>query len=517
VLERSPTAKLRDDCAVNAARRAQATVSVGCDPLCENFVSSLLDEGAPVDIRDPEDQERIFAPDLADRKAFYDRMDLAQPGRGALEKARDIEGWRQDPQRLARGISRYIQGDRAENIVAVFDNVDRRESEAQLAAFETALWFMDQTRSLIILQMRDSTFEAYKNKPPLDTYRTGKIFHISPPRFIDVVKRRLELSLEAIDQEAPEQVRYRTNSGLLISYPKERAGVFLRGIYGELFQKPSNLSRILEALAGRNVRRALDIFLAILTSGHMPDDVISSVANGTGFRSIPEHIALRSLMREDYRFFNNDCEFVANLFHCETYWARPTNVLISEILFYLIGRRRFKGDNNQLGYVAMTRLSLDLEGIGFVKSDIADACRFALSKGLIEVETSSVDEIRERDCIKTTASGWAHMRLLSSRIEYLSSILPVTPINDEKFAVRVYDMMQLEARSGSLYFSQTIGLVTQLEAYIRGQHASLMMHPGYADQRQTGTKYILSKIEEALMHARRDSSQITAQLDLLDG
>ena len=88
--------------------------------------------------------------------------------------------WRLNPLKLTRGISRYLQGKiRAENLIVVFDNVDRREAAAQLAAFQSALWFMDQTRCMVILQMRDSTFETYKNEPPLDTYRTGQIFHIA--------------------------------------------------------------------------------------------------------------------------------------------------------------------------------------------------------------------------------------------------------------------------------------------------------------------------------------------------
>jgi hypothetical protein len=487
------------------------------DWVCENFVQSVLEEGAPIDVRDATDQERLFAPDLADRKAFYDRMEAASPGRGALERARDIEGWRQDPLRLTRGISRFLQGDCGDNLIVVFDNVDRRETAAQLTAFEAALWFMDQTRALVVLQMRDSTFEAYKNEPPLDTYRSGQIFHISPPRFIDVVKRRLELSLEAIEKEAPEHVKYRSTSGAQISYPKRRAGEFLRGIYAELFQGRTNLARILEALAGRNVRKALDMFMAILTSGHMPEEVIASVAQGSGFRSFPEYRILRALMRQDFRFFNNDTGFIANLLHCEPRWERPTNFLLPEILFYLIARRKVRGDNGQMGYVAMSRLLLDMEGLGFVRSDIQDACKFALTKELIEVETSSLTTIRDIDCIKATAGGWAHMRLLSSRIEYLASLLPTTAIDNDKFAAQVYDVMQVENRTGRPSLHRYIALVEQLQVYLRQQHDQLRVHPGYADLKNSGAAYILEKVEEALSFARRERSQSPAQLDLLDG
>ena len=73
------------------------------DWVCESFSKSILEEGAPVDLRDAVDQERVFASDLADRKAFYTRMESVQVGRGSLECARDIEQWRQDPLKLNSG------------------------------------------------------------------------------------------------------------------------------------------------------------------------------------------------------------------------------------------------------------------------------------------------------------------------------------------------------------------------------------------------------------------------------
>jgi hypothetical protein len=486
------------------------------DWVCEAFTTSVIEEGAPLNLRDASDQERVFANDLADRKAFYDRMEAVQAGRGALEQARDIEQWRQDFLKLTRGIARYLQGDCGDNLIVVFDNVDRREAAAQLAAFQTALWFMDQTRCLVILQMRDSTFEAYKNEPPLDTYRTGQIFHISPPRFVDVVNRRLELSLEALADEAPEQVRFQTRSGIKITYPKSHAGEFLKGVYIELFQKPNNVSRILEALAGRNVRRALDMFMAIITSGHMPEDVIASVAQGSGFRSFPEYRILRALMRQDHRYFNNNSGFIANIFNCDSRWQRPTNLLIPELLFYLLGQRKLRGDNGQTGFVALSRLLLDMDALGFVRDDTRDAARFCLEKGLIEVETSSLDTIRDRDSIKASASGWAHMRILSSRTEYLASVLPTTPLDDKQLSARIFDLMQTENRSGQVYFHQSLQLVEAFESYLRKQNQMLSVHPGFAGRKQSGSVYVLSKIQEALTFARKADARVTGQADLLD-
>ena len=61
------------------------------------------------------------------------------------------------------------------------DNVDKMELANQLDAFQLSLWFMSRTGAFIILQMRDETYERYKNQPPLDTFRSGIAFHIAPP------------------------------------------------------------------------------------------------------------------------------------------------------------------------------------------------------------------------------------------------------------------------------------------------------------------------------------------------
>lgn len=484
--------------------------------VCEGFVRSVIAEGAPIDLRRAEDQEKVFANDIADRGAFYQRMETIQAGRGELEKARDIEQWRLDFLKLTRGIARYLQGDCGDNLIVVFDNVDRRESAAQLTAFQTALWFMDQTRCLIILQMRDATFEAYKNEPPLDTYRTGQIFHISPPRFVDVVKRRLELSLEYLASEAPEQVTFQTSAGVTIKYPKSRAGEFLTGIYHELFQSRNNVARVLEALAGRNVRKALDMFFAIITSGHMPEEVIASVAQGAGFRSFPEYRILRALMRQDYRFFNNNTGFVANIYHCESRWERPSNLLIPEFMFYLISQRKVRGDNGQMGFVALPRLALELEGLGFVRSDIMDAAHFSLKKELVEVDTSSIDVIRDHDSLKATAGGWAHIRLLSSRVEYVASLLPTTPLSDKNLSSRVFDLMQIESRTGKLAYHHALQLLEHFESYLHRQISELSAHPGFANRAQSGSKYVVDKLREAITFARSESAKISGQADLLD-
>jgi len=491
-------------------------VEVSPDWICSAFTKSLIEEGAFIDLRDETVQERVFSEDLRDRAPFYVRLERGQLGRGELEKARDIEAWRQDPVWLSRGLARYIHEDLGKILIVVFDNVDRRDVESQLATFERALWFMHEMRCLVLLQMRDVTFEAHKGDRPLDTYKTGTVFHIAPPKFIDVVKRRLELSLGELASQAPETIRYKTPSGVNITYPKSRSGEFLKELYLELFQRPNNTARILEALAGRNVRKALDMFMAIITSGHMPEDMITNVATGAHIEHFPEYLVLRILMRQDYRFFSDSSGFVSNLFYCDKSWERPSNLLIPEALFYLVGQNKVSGENGQLGFVAISRLQTELERLGFVRSDIYGAAQYLLARDLIEAGSSTTATLGEADCVKPTASGWAHMRILVGRIEYLGAVLPTTPLNDAQLQARVFDLMQTEMRYRQLYRNQIAQVVEHFSRYLETQFHDLRSHPGYTAPGRTGFHYVFSKIAEALRFERADDGPVRTEIDWLD-
>ena len=70
-------------------------------------------------------------------------------------------------------------------------------------------------------------------------------------------------------------MEYYLSSGARIVYPNSMLGVFLKGIYLELFEKKHNLSRILQGIAGRDVRQALEMFVSILNSGHLSEEAIT--------------------------------------------------------------------------------------------------------------------------------------------------------------------------------------------------------------------------------------------------
>ena len=249
---------------------APASLSSAENWLCERFIESFAQENPEFDPYDGDNLPRIFSQDLQKRRGIYVELRKVSATDEARARAEDLSKWQEDPQRLAFGICRYFAGDRGDQgevVIVVMDNVDRLDLSNQLAAFQLALWFLDRSRAFVILQMRDETYERFKGQPPLDTFRTGVTFHITPPRFLDVVKRRLELSLEYLASHTDDRLEYHLSSGVRIVYPNTMLGEFLKVIYLEIFEHRHNVSRILQGIAGLDVRRALEMFVAILTSG----------------------------------------------------------------------------------------------------------------------------------------------------------------------------------------------------------------------------------------------------------
>jgi hypothetical protein len=190
------------------------------DWLCEQFIESFRLENPEFDPFANENLNRIFSQDLQRRRGIYDEV-KKKISAAEAEKIRinDLETWQKDHRRVALGLCRHFARERGDVLVVVMDNVDRLDLRSQLGAFTLSLWFLDQSRAFIILMMRDETYERFKNQKPLDTYKSGVVFHIGPPRFLDVVKRRLELSLEYLAQNSPETLEYHLSSGCVFATP----------------------------------------------------------------------------------------------------------------------------------------------------------------------------------------------------------------------------------------------------------------------------------------------------------
>jgi hypothetical protein len=271
--------------------------------VCGSFVESFECENKKIDISDFGVLLRIFAPDINKIRRLY-RVALGEGKALELKIAESIAQWTQDSQKFAREICRYLNGDARKVVVVVFDNVDKLERDDQIRVFQVAQWFRTQTRSFCLLPLRDETYEQFKNKPPLDAFINSVHFAITPPRFIDVVRKRLELCIQHIADNAPNKLSYALPDGKRITYPATKLGEFLKTLYIDIFRSGRRISWLLEALAGRNVRASLEMFTRILMSGHLDERQITGTLLGTESFSIRDSTIVNVLMKTDYLFFD---------------------------------------------------------------------------------------------------------------------------------------------------------------------------------------------------------------------
>lgn len=480
--------------------------------LCESFIKSFREENPSIDLDSMDVLKGIFSRNIQKRNAIY--SEVAKGGAtdsAARMRGEDLAKWQDDPIEFMRGLGNYVMGGRNEILIVVLDNVDRMDLDGQLKAFSLGLWLMNETKAFVVLQMRDETYERFKNQKPLDTYRTGIAFHITPPRFIDVVKKRLDLSIQYLAEQSKDTHTYMLPSGIRIAIPRSDLGTFLHELYVELFERRRNVSRILESLAGLDVRRALDMFSGIITSGHLREDQITSQVAGNAEVRITEHNILKILMRGEYRFFSDNSGLITNIFHFENNWQNPHNFIIPEILFYLANNRKKTGQIGTEGYFSVPHLAGVMQARGIDPEDTLAATNYLLNRYLVNADHMNHVKVGLGDSVKIAASGYIHLRILAERLEYLYGIIPVVKVTNAGVVKALAETVERESRIGSVSEHGKRLAVSTLCDYLWDEAESIAERTGRPfdkSDKTSGSIYVLRqlwKVRDALPGQRQNT------------
>jgi hypothetical protein len=482
--------------------------------LCDAFNESFVRDNPEIELSEPSVARGVYSRNLQRRKPVYTEYEKISQERATVARAEDIAKWQDDPVETAKGIADYVRGNRSESLVVVMDNVDRLDLDSQLAAFQLTLWFMHQTRAFVILQMRDETYERFRNQPPLDTFRTGVVFHISPPRFVDVVKRRLDLILEALSSENRRSGFFEVESGLRVKYDADERVQFLRRLYEALFDRRNNISRVLEALAGKDVRKALEMFVSIIISGHLSETTIASHTIGGGNAPLREYTILKILMRTHYRLASKNTGFVTNLFAFNEKCKNADNFIAIEILFYLARRRKSVGGIGLEGYFTYLQIVDALQVFGYDPEDLLYVLGDLNRADLISNDRMSSGGVELDDAVRITASGYIHVRVLTGRFEYLYGVIPETPIFDQSVATKLASFIKMEVDRGDIDILQKVRAVDEFHRYLWLEQQSAKTP--FKGDGGSGADYVLEHMKSALAHARNAKAGLSEEDDPLD-
>jgi hypothetical protein len=391
-----------------------------------------------IDFDDIKAIEKVFAPEI--RRIMKGEISLLDP-RSMEYKARLVDGIRDvrnDKTAVTKALIRYVCAERGRTLILVFDNCDKGDSQEQLLMFEVAQWLKEEFRCLVFLPLRDVTYDLHRDSPPLDTALKTHVFRIEPPLFTNVLAKRIELAFaEMLSQSTGgKTLTYTLPNGIRVEYPRSDQGMYLMAILLSLFEHDKFIRRTIVGLAGRDVRRALEIFLEFCTSGHISESEIFRIRHAEGKTPLPYHIVTRVLLRLNRRFYDGDQSYLCNLFQCDPHDARPDHFVRIGILEWLHINSREKGPSGIAGYHRCEDLKAALVPLGHDLERLDREIRYLVEAGCVITEHLRTDSVEDDDLLCISPSGWVHLRFLSN-LDYLGACAEDVFLGDQESARRI--------------------------------------------------------------------------------
>ncbi len=339
---------------------------------------------------------------------------------------------------LAKGIARYTCMGPELLLVVVLDNCDKRNRDDQLKMFQIAQWIQSEFRCLVVLPLRDVTFDLYRHEPPLDTVLKQFVFRIEPPQFSDVLQARVRLVLEEIAQSASSErtLSYLLPNGIRVTYPAEDQAVYLASILRSLYAHDRFVRQVMTGIAGRDVRHALEIFLDFCMSGHIGEDEIYKIRFFEGQHVLSLSVVARVLLRMHRRFYDGTRSYLKNILQCDPEDPLPDNFVRLTLLHWFHQKLTVKGPAGVQGFHRVADMVSDLSALGHDSERVREELSYLAREGCLVPEHLRVNEIDDNDLVKVTASGAVHLQLMANP-EYLAACAEDTWIADEDLCRRI--------------------------------------------------------------------------------
>ena len=292
--------------------------------------------------------------------------------------------------------------------IIVLDNCDKRNKEEQLLMFQVAEWLKTTFKCLVILPMRDSTYDQYRNEPPLDTVVKDLVFRIDPPDLLKVLQARLNFIVRNTKQE---DTTYVLDNGVSVAINYSELIEYFKCILMAIRQNSMTLD-IFYRLSDRNTRYGIQIFEDFCKSGHISSsDFLRMRTLGQEY-TLPSYKFLNALLRKNRKYYNGEESNFINLFGSNYHDDFPDPFVRIDILKWLQNNSRQIQKHKEELFV-VSDIIKEMQLIGHKDTIIHRELNYMIKKGLILSETLLPDADMD-DRVKITLTGKLHLSLLSN-------------------------------------------------------------------------------------------------------
>jgi hypothetical protein len=415
------------------------------------------------------------------RKVFSVEIDKFNRGVGKMfdrqsdaykEKfAHLIEETIRDQSAMANAHVRFTAAEKGKLFIIVLDNCDKKTRDEQLLMFEAAQWLQKEFRCLVILPLRDETYDNHRDQPPLDTALKDLVFRIEPPLFQQVLVRRVQFALKKLGSVAGERLQFALPNGFRVEYPRSDQAFYLTSMLKSLFEHDRFARRMIVGLAGRNMRRALEIFLEFCNSGHIGEDQIFRMRQSEGNYTLALQQVATVLLRMNRRFYDSDHSYVKNLFAANRDDALPSYFSRLMILRWLRMTFQTAGTSGLRGYSPKQLVKRNLIPFGLSPETIDREIDYLLRSQCIVAEHLRIDHVDDDDLVRLAPAGFVHLDFVDN-VHYLAAVAEDTFFDDRMLAERVAERMRNPDLH--LHINNVAENAEELVSYLERRRAALL-------------------------------------------
>lgn len=359
--------------------------------------------------------------------------------------AEHLEKTLQDKHVVAQNHATYASSNRGKLLIIVLDNCDKRLRDEQLLMFEAAQWIQREFKGLVVLPLREETYDNHHSEPPLDTALKDLVFRIEPPLFQRILQSRVQLAVQAVGTEGRKVLRYELPNGMHVDYPASDQAFYLSSILRSVFEHDMHVRRLIVGLAGRNMRRAMEIFLEFCTSGHIGEDHILKMVQSQGQYVLPLGLVTTVLLRSNLRFYDSDRAYLKNLYAASELDQRPSFFARHLMLKWLDERSNQVGPQRLKGYVHVKDMRTELARFG-VEQTVFFRELENLARGFCVLsEDFRTTNLTDDDLIALAPAGRVHLQI-SADTYYLAAVAEDTWFTDQASAEAIAERIKVSSQ-----------------------------------------------------------------------
>lgn len=470
--------------------------------------SALIDScratGPTEDFDDLETLKKIYSVEINKFNKGVGKLYLSDTNLYNIKLAEHIESVQGDRHVAAQAHIRYCCGDKGKLCIIALDNCDKKTRDEQLLMFEAAQWLQREFRALVILPLRDETYDNHRLQPPLDTALKDMVFRIEPPLFQHILISRVKLAMKQMSRASVSKLHFSLPNGMSVEYPQSDQAYYLTSIVKSLFEHDRFVRRMIVGLSGRNMRVALEIFLEFCNSAHIGEDQIFKIRQSEGRHTLPLHQVATVLMRMNRRFYDGDHSYVKNLFAANRDDARPSFFCRYMILRWLRQKFSASGTGGLKGYYRKGEVKQELMAYGLSPDILDREFNYLLGSSCVLAEHLRIDSVVDDDLVRIGPAGFVHLDLIGN-VSYLAAVAEDTYFSDrlqaERIAGRIKDFNK------HLHVKTTVENATEVVEYLEEVRRHLNPpHGSFLAEDQLALLTEIGDASAALLRVRKDLS-----------